>query len=158
MFRVRRSKLGENSSHLHVGYSPNLDPDEMFNQNYEIQRRSHKAPSHTPQMMDNVRSHFHARQRQKAVVSRFFQAPSVRCATFKSCQPFYAHRNNSGRFHSFKVLHDGKKALSIALKPTATISGFLRYQIVDGHLQVDKPASIRGTKKGPLPPLNSGLR
>lgn len=47
----------------------------MLSQDYEIQRRSHKAPSHAPQMMDNVGSHFHVRQRQKAVARRFFQAP-----------------------------------------------------------------------------------
>ena len=69
--------------------------------------------------MDNVWSHFLTRQRQKAIVRRYFQTPPVRCAAF-----YYGE----------------KMALSIALKPTANVAGFLHYQIVEVHLQMDNTA------------------
>ena len=61
-------------------YSPDLNPDEMLNQDVKSNAVRRKRPPTLQHMIDNVRSYLRSRQRKKAVVKRYFQAPSVRYA------------------------------------------------------------------------------
>ena len=61
-------------------YSPELNPDEMLNQDVKSNAVRKKRPPTLQHMIDNVRSYLRRRQRQKAVVKRYFRAPSVRYA------------------------------------------------------------------------------
>ena len=61
-------------------YSPDLNPDEMLNQDVKSNAVRKKRPPTLQHMIDNVRSYLRRRQRQTAVVRRYFRAPSVRYA------------------------------------------------------------------------------
>jgi len=65
---------------LHLpGYSPELNPDECVNQDTkQAMRRSRPRDAH--EMMAGVRSHLKRRQKQPAVVKRFFHEKHVRYA------------------------------------------------------------------------------
>ena len=61
------------------GYSPDLNPDECLNQDTK-QAMKKARPADQREMMGNVRSHLHRRQREPEVVKRFFHETSVRYA------------------------------------------------------------------------------
>jgi len=61
-------------------YSPDLNPDEMLNQDVKSNAVRRKRPPTLQDMIDNVRSYLRSRQRKTAVVKSYFQAPSVRYA------------------------------------------------------------------------------
>jgi transposase len=61
-------------------YSPDLNPDEMLNQDVKSNAVRTKRPPTLQQMMDNVRAYLRGRQRKRAGVKRTFHAPSVRYA------------------------------------------------------------------------------
>ena len=61
-------------------YSPDLNPDEMLNQDVKSNAVRTKRPPTLQQMMDNVRAYLHSRQRKKTIVKRYFNAPSVQYA------------------------------------------------------------------------------
>ena len=76
-------------------YSPDLNPDEMLNQDVKSNVVRRKRPPTLQHMIDNIRAYLRSRQRKKAVVKRYFQAPSVRCEALRKCQLFNAPRNVS---------------------------------------------------------------
>ena len=61
------------------GYSPDLNPDECLNQDTKQAMRKAR-PVDQREMMGNVRSHLHRRQREPEVVKRFFHEQHVRYA------------------------------------------------------------------------------
>jgi hypothetical protein len=61
------------------GYSPELTPDEMLNQDTK-QAMRRQRPRDQSQMMANARSHLRRRQKQPDVVRNFFQEDHVRYA------------------------------------------------------------------------------
>lgn len=61
------------------GYSPELNPDELLNQDTKQAMRKTR-PSDQRQMMAQVRGHLRSRQKRPAVVRRFFEEPHVRYA------------------------------------------------------------------------------
>ena len=61
------------------GYSPDLNPDECLNQDTK-QAMKNARPADQREMMGNVRSHLHRRQREPEIVKRFFQERHVRYA------------------------------------------------------------------------------
>ena len=61
-------------------YSPDLNPDEMLNQDVKSNAVRKKRPPTIQQMMDNVRAYLRNRQRKTTSVKRYFDAPSVRYA------------------------------------------------------------------------------
>ena len=61
------------------GYSPELNPDEMLNQDTK-QAMRRQRPRDQSQMMANARSHLRRRQKQPDVVRNFFQEEHVRYA------------------------------------------------------------------------------
>jgi transposase len=61
------------------GYSPELNPDECLNQDTKQAMRKTR-PRDQRQMMSSVRSHLQRRQKQPAIVRRFFHETHVRYA------------------------------------------------------------------------------
>jgi transposase len=61
------------------GYSPELNPDELLNQDTK-QAMKRCRPADQREMMSRVRGHLHRRQKQPQVVKRFFEERHVRYA------------------------------------------------------------------------------
>ena len=62
------------------GYAPELNPDELLNQDVKTNAVGKQRPHDQRQLMHNVRAHLHRRQRQSHVVRRFFEQEHVRYA------------------------------------------------------------------------------
>lgn len=62
------------------GYSPELNPDEMLNQDVKANAVGRQRPHDQGELLRNVRGHLRSRQRQPQIVRRYFQAPHVRYA------------------------------------------------------------------------------
>jgi transposase len=62
------------------GYAPELNPDELLNQDVKTNAVGKRRPHDRPELMHNVRGHLHRRQRQPHVVRRFFEHEHVRYA------------------------------------------------------------------------------
>jgi len=61
-------------------YSPELNPDEMLNQDVKTNAVRRKPVTTQDGMVGNIRSYLHSRQRKPDLVKRYFLAPSVRYA------------------------------------------------------------------------------
>jgi len=61
------------------GYSPDLNPDELLNQDTKQAMRQ-KRPRDQSQMMANARAHLRRRQNQLKIVRNFFEEEHVRYA------------------------------------------------------------------------------
>jgi len=59
-------------------YSPELNPDEMLNQDVKTNAVRRKPTNSQERMVANIRSYLHSRQRKPDMVKRYFLAPSVR--------------------------------------------------------------------------------
>jgi transposase len=62
------------------GYSPELNPDEMLNQDVKTNAVRRKPAATQTGMVRTVRSYLRSRQRQPDLVKRYFHAPTVRYA------------------------------------------------------------------------------
>jgi len=62
------------------GYSPELNPDEMLNQDVKSNAVGRKRPHNQSEMIRNVRSFLHSRQKRPEIVKRYFQCKQVRYA------------------------------------------------------------------------------
>lgn len=61
-------------------YSPELNPDELLNQDVKSNTVRKQRPSSAGQMIGQVRSYLHSRQKQPALVRRYFKHNKVRYA------------------------------------------------------------------------------
>jgi transposase len=61
-------------------YSPELNPDEMLNQDVKSNALGRQRPATRDELMQRVRSYLHCRQRQPHIVRRYFLEPHVRYA------------------------------------------------------------------------------
>ena len=61
-------------------YSPELNPDELLNNDVKTNAVGRKPPATVNEMERNVRSHLHRRQKQPDIVARFFHEKHVRYA------------------------------------------------------------------------------
>jgi hypothetical protein len=67
------------------GYCPELNPDELLNQDVNANALGKSRPSNRMEMMTGVRSHLYRRQRQPHIIRNLFQEKHVRyAALFKS--------------------------------------------------------------------------
>lgn len=62
------------------GYSPELNPDELLNQDVKTNAVGRKRPRHEAELMRNVRRYLWSTQRRPGKVRRYFHHPSVRYA------------------------------------------------------------------------------
>ena len=62
------------------GYSPQLNPDELLNQDVKTNAVGRQRPKDQPEMMDNVRSYLRSTQRRPDIVKAYFQEEHVRYA------------------------------------------------------------------------------
>ena len=62
------------------GYCPELNPDELLNQDVKTNALGKSRPTNKPEMMAGVRSHLHRRQKQPHVIRNLFQEKHVRYA------------------------------------------------------------------------------
>jgi transposase len=76
--------VAENAAKLKVyrlpTYSPDLNPDELVNNDVKSNALGRKRPRTQQQMIRNIRTHMQKRQDDPALVCRFFQEESVRYA------------------------------------------------------------------------------
>jgi len=62
------------------GYSPELNPDEMLNNDVKANAVGRRRPHNQEQLMQNVRGYLRRRKNKPQVVKRYFHAESVRYA------------------------------------------------------------------------------
>ena len=62
------------------GYSPQLNPDEMLNQDVKSNAVGRRRAKNQPELVANTRNYLRSRQRQPHVVKRYFQEEHVRYA------------------------------------------------------------------------------
>lgn len=62
------------------GYSPQLNPDELLNQDVKTNAVGRQRPRHKSELMGNVRRYLWSTQRQPGKVRRYFLHPDVRYA------------------------------------------------------------------------------
>ena len=62
------------------GYSPDLNPDEMLNNDVKSNAVGKRRPHNRPQLMRNVRSYLGRRRERPELVQRYFHADTVRYA------------------------------------------------------------------------------
>jgi len=65
------------------GYSPELNPDEMLNQDVKSNALGRQRPRNQHEMMGNVRHYLWKRQKQPSVVRNYFQGKHVRYASLE---------------------------------------------------------------------------
>lgn len=58
-------------------YSPELNPDELLNQDVKTNALGRRRPTNQDELISDTRSYLRRRQRQPALVSRYFQEPHV---------------------------------------------------------------------------------
>ena len=61
-------------------YCPELNPDELLNQDVKTNGLGKSRPTHRPELMATVRSHLYQRQKQPPVITNLFREPHVRYA------------------------------------------------------------------------------
>ena len=61
-------------------YAPELNPDEMLNQDVKTNAVRRQRAASTPELMTNVRSYLYARQRQPQIVKNYFNKDTVKYA------------------------------------------------------------------------------
>ena len=62
------------------GYCPELNPDELLNQDVKTNALGKSRPTNKKQMIATVRSHLHRRQKQPHIIQNLFQEKHVRYA------------------------------------------------------------------------------
>lgn len=62
------------------GYSPDLNPDELLNNNVKSNAVGRKRAKDQPELVENVRSYLRSTQRQPQIVMNYFQEEHVRYA------------------------------------------------------------------------------
>ena len=76
--------VAENAKRLRLiqlpGYCPELNPDELLNQDVKTNALGKSRPTNKAQMMAGVRSHLHRRQKQPHVIRNLFHEKHVRYA------------------------------------------------------------------------------
>jgi transposase len=76
--------VAENAKRLRLirlpGYCPELNPDELLNQDVKTNALGKSRPTNKAQMIAGVRSHLHRRQKQPQVIRNLFQERHVRYA------------------------------------------------------------------------------
>jgi transposase len=74
--------VAEKKDQIHLfhlpSYSPELNPDEMLNQDVKTNAVRRKPATSQDGMVGNIRSYLHSRQRRPELVKHYFLAPSVR--------------------------------------------------------------------------------
>lgn len=79
-----RKFVAENAKRLRLiqlpGYCPELNPDELLNQDVKTNALGKSRPANKAQMMASVRSHLHRRQKQPHLIRNLFQEKHVRYA------------------------------------------------------------------------------
>lgn len=84
--RSRKVKkwLEKNNHHIHLfflpSYSPELNPDEVLNQDVKSNAVGRRRASNKQELISNVRKYLRSRQRQPRIIRQYFQEKHVRYA------------------------------------------------------------------------------
>jgi len=84
--RSRKVKkwLEKNNHHIHLfflpSYSPELNPDEVLNQDVKSNAVGRRRASNKQELISNVRKYLRSRQRQPRIVRQYFKEKHVRYA------------------------------------------------------------------------------
>jgi len=83
--RAVRAYVAAQAAHVELfhlpSYSPDLNPDEMLNQDVKSNAVGRRRPRTRPQMMWTVRNYLERRRRDPGLVKRYFHEESVRYAS-----------------------------------------------------------------------------
>ena len=76
--------LAEHAAHIRIfwlpSYSPELNPDELLNQDVKTNALGRVRPLNLPEMMDHVRSYLRIMHRNSRLVKNYFREGHVRYA------------------------------------------------------------------------------
>ena len=76
--------LAEHSEQIRLfylpGYSPEINPDELLNQDVKSNTIRKNRPSQQDELVNNLRSYLRKRQMQPHIVANYFQGKHVRYA------------------------------------------------------------------------------
>lgn len=76
--------LADHANHIRLfylpKYSPELNPDELLNQDVKSNAVGRRRAHHQHQMLQHIRGYLRSRQRRPALVKRYFHEPHVRYA------------------------------------------------------------------------------
>jgi transposase len=79
--------IGKHLKQIHLyflpGYSPELNPDEMLNNDVKSNAVGRKRAKNQEELVANTRSYLRSRQHQPKIVRRYFQEEHVRYAAFE---------------------------------------------------------------------------
>ena len=82
--------LAENRNRIRIfflpAYSPDLNPDELLNQDVKTNAVGRRRPATQREMLSQVRSYLRSTQRQPYIVKSYFDANYVRYAAATDCQ------------------------------------------------------------------------
>lgn len=82
--RVAKTFVAAHATRLRLiqlpGYCPELNPDELLNQDVKTNALGKSRPRDRPEMMSAVRSHLYRRQKQPHIIRNLFQEKHVRYA------------------------------------------------------------------------------
>lgn len=82
--RIAKDFVAANDDRLHLirlpGYCPELNPDELLNQDVKTNALGKSRPTNRGEMIATMRSHLHRRQKQPQVIRNLFQEKHVRYA------------------------------------------------------------------------------
>ena len=80
--------IDKNIDHIRLfflpGYSPELNPDEMLNQDVKSNAVGRKRAFNQQELLANTRSYLWSRQRQPHIVKQYFQEKHVRYAAMET--------------------------------------------------------------------------
>jgi len=75
-------------------YSPELNPDELLNQDVKTNALGRVRPFNVQEMMDNVRSYLRITQARPTVVKNYFANGTSDMPPIEKCHQFSARSNN----------------------------------------------------------------
>lgn len=82
--RLAKAFVAANATRIRLiqlpGYCPELNPDELLNQDVKTNALGKSRPRDRPEMMSAVRSHLYRRQKQPHIIRNLFQEKHVRYA------------------------------------------------------------------------------
>ncbi|WP_216673526.1 transposase [Paraburkholderia solitsugae] len=85
--------VAENATRLRLirlpGYCPELNPDELLNQDVKTNAIGKSRSANKAEMIDSVRRHLHRRQKQPRVIRNLFQEKHVRYAASSKIRTIY---------------------------------------------------------------------
>jgi hypothetical protein len=99
-----------------IFYSPELNPDELLNQDVQTNALARVRPVNVQEMMDNVRSYLRITQARPKVVKTIFVNTTSDMPPVEKCHQFSARSNNNEKSDIFPVFRSPSVGMRIRLE------------------------------------------